>query len=323
MKFSQVRAFEKHLFEAYPDHLASIYLIIDSDDYAQRKWVHQIHYHHARPEFYKSMDLTKPKLNELFQSPSLFEPHRQIVLLEIDKAPKALWEIIIKALKSLPLQFQIILTASSYHTSFQKIMKEVIALDLSKEKPWDKEKRLVDYVQRSFQKANLKISSSLSLELVRQSAFGLAAIDQDVEKLICFLKGRRDVKREDFSLIQPKANASIFKVGEALLERRLDEALTLIHQEEFQAIPLIYALRSLFQRTLRLKEFSKLEALEAFPKFNEKWLDKMQKQAASYSKASIERVLIHLFDMEVMLKNQSVDDRLASSLCLLKIGKFS
>lgn len=322
MKFNQIQAFEKHLTEAYPEHLASIYLLIDPDLYAQRKWALKIRYHTAVPEFYQAADLTKAKLIELFQSPNLFDPYRQIVLLEVDKASKVLSDALLKNMVSLPKGLQLVLTASTCSSTLQKMLKEAVALDLSKEKPWDKEKRLVDYVQLAFQKASLNISSALALELVKHSALQIANMDQEIEKLICFLKGSREVKREDFSLIIPQKSLSVFKVGEALLERRLDEALKMIHQEEFLAIPLIYALRSLFQRTLRLKELSKDESMKAFPKFNEKWLDKMQKQATQYPKASLEKALLFLFELEVMLKNQPVDEALATSLCLLKIGSF-
>lgn len=320
MKFNQLRAFQKHLEQAAPNHLCETYFIFDPEVYGQRKWSKLITHYLSSYQTFQGSEITVKELHSLLEGRSLFDPTQNGLIYEADRMPKPLFKTLLKAVESPHTDLRLILTFSSVGAFYTKLAKKVVAFDLTAEKPWDKQARLVQYVTDQLKNEHLNISSALASQLVHKCNHQLSFLDQEIEKLICYLHGKKEAQRSDLELIQLPSEASAFKVAEALVQGNLKEALHLLHRSSFQTIPLIYALRSVFQRSLRLKELSKQEAELQFPKLRGKWLEKMLISVQPCSKAYLKKALITLYELEIRYKNHSISDALVQSLSLLKLG---
>lgn len=320
MKFNQLSAFEKHLTQSDPSHLSDVYLIVDPEPYMQRKLAQSVAQKNEVQEIFSAETLTLGKLREALDTPSLFEPHKCCVILGVEKLPKNCLAFLKKNIENPYPQIRLVLTASQMSMTFSKLAKHLIALDLSMEKPWDKERRLAGYVSQTLKKANLFISSTLAEQVVKRSGSKVSYLDQELEKLICYLKGKKEVKQEDLNLLQNNLQLSIFKIGEALLEHRVKDAISIRHHIPFPTPLLIYSLRNLFQRSLRLKELPSQEAQKAFPNLKGKLFEKSVNLTRNFSKESFKKALLTLFELEVKMKNQKIDDDFLQSLLLLKLG---
>lgn len=320
MKYSQLKAFDRHIQEAAPHHLCETYLLIDPEPYAQRKWAQKLSSYSDETEFISLSECTKSDVLRSIETQSLFAQKRQCVFLNAESATKAQQEALLKVVSAPHPHLRLVLCACNSTAFLQKLLKHVVALDLSLEKPWDKEERLVLYVREAFYRSSISVSASLALQVVKMCNFKLALIDPEIEKLTCYLKDQKELKREDLSLLKPQLEHHLFKMAEAVLEGKTKEALYMMEQNQFHLLPFIYALRSLFQKGLRLKEVSLEKAEELFPKMKGKWLEKQRMQIARHSKVTLQKALLTLFELEVLFKNQSVDESFLQSMCIFKLG---
>lgn len=320
MKFNQLSAFEKHLEHINPSHLSDVYLIIDSEPYVQKKLALKIIQQGEGKEFFMAEELSLGKLKEALETPSLFEKSKCCLIFGIEKLNKNVHEYLSHFVLNPHPQIRLILTASQMVPFLSKLLKNLITLDLSLEKPWEREKRLIHYVTRTLQKIGISISVVFAELVVKSCGGQVAHLDQELEKLICYLKGRGEVRREDLNLLQENFHHSIFKIGELLLENKTKEALEVLHQGQFPTILLIYSLRNLFQKSLRLKELSFEEAQVAFPTLKDKLLEKNLHLVRFSSKEKLKKGLLLLFDIEVKMKNQKLSESFLQSYLLLKLG---
>ena len=144
------------------------------------------------------------------------------------KRPKALQKRILETCCKLDPSLRLVLCLSSMQKDFIFLNKEGVILDLSTEKPWDRDKRLSIDIQMMLKKEGLRIAASLSDQIVKMCASKVALIDSEVEKLICLLKGKLEVTRSDLRFVSSNYEYSIFKVGQALLEGQLKDAIAII-----------------------------------------------------------------------------------------------
>ncbi len=320
MKFSQLSAFEKHLEKAAPDHLSEVYLIVDPEPYMQRKLALKVLQDKEAQEILSAENLTVGQLKQALEMRSLFEARKCCFVLGIEKLPKPTLDALLKAIQNPHPQIRLVLTASQMTSACHKMVKTIVTLDLSGEKPWDRERRLADYVSAKLNKASLFIAPALAEQVVKKAGSQMAMIDQELEKLICFLKEKKEVKREDLTILQSNFQYSIFKIGEALLENKLGEALKMIHLQTFPTILLLYSLRNLFQRGLRLKELPREQIPSFFPMLKGRLLEKNLKLVQPFSSKHLKKALLTLFEMEVKMKNQKIPEDFLQSLLLLKLG---
>lgn len=318
MKFSQYSAFEKHL-EGDPAHLFDVYLFIDHEPYVQKQLAKKVLPQEIPIETYDLETLSLGKLREVLETSSLFTPKKSVLLQNTDKIPKALEEPLFKYMTNPDPRLRVALTGSKWTPYCQMVCKEIIALDLSLEKPWERETRLSEYLTKKLRREGVKISSALSDQMAKICASKFQQADQELEKLICYCKGQGEVKRQDLELLLKGQEYSTFKVAEALLEKRGAEALKMIHQMRFPPILLIYTFRSFFQKCLRQKELPTNRWHEVSPYLKGRLLEKSVRQLKDISLSGFKKALSILYEMEVQIKNQPIREEMVLSLLFLKL----
>ena len=320
MKFNHLPAFEKHVKSADPDHLSRVYLIVDSEEYVQKKLAKTLVQKDEEWSTYYADELTPQKVDEILNSFSMFSPKRCIAILSIEKLPKNLLKMFLDYLKAPHESLRLVLTSSSMLKSFLPFVKEGVAVDLSSEKPWDKEKRLSDEVMNKFRGAKLKSTKLLCDQVVKMCGLKVSLIDQEVEKLLCYLHGKSEVSKEDLKLVLSNPEHSIFKVGQALFEHRLREALNYVKEQDFPLMMLVYSLRSMIVRSYRLKRVPSSEISQKFPQLKGYLLEKTQSLSNAYSEGQFKKMLQVLFDVELLMKSQPLSEEFLISLLLIKLG---
>lgn len=322
MKFSHIKAFEKHVESADPAHLSSLYILIDSEEYVQKRLAKSLiiegqDYKEVFPE-----DLTIAKLNELVDLMPMFAQSQCLIFYRVDQLLKPLQKRLYEISLSLPNHLRIVLCGASMPKDFLALHKEAVILDLLSEKPWDKEKRLSLEVREKLQKNHLRIASALSDQIVKMCAMEVSTIDQELEKLVCYLNGKKEVSRSDLSLISPNDQDSIFRVSEALLENRIKDAISISEKQKFPLMVLVYSIRSAVQKALRLQKLSPSEISEQFPKLRGSFLEKNIRLSKMQKSDSLKKMLQTLFEIEVIMKSQPVAENFLSSLLLTKLGAY-
>ena len=216
MKFNHLPAFEKHLASADPDHLSDVYLIVDPQEYVQKKLAKRLLQEGEEWSQYLAEEITLQKLDELLNSYSMFSKRICLCIISVEKLPKTFLKRLVDYIKTPLAHIRLVLTASSMTKDLAPFVKEGVALDLSLEKPWDKEKRLSNMVMSMLSKNKLRASSAICDQIVKMCGSQVSLMDQEVEKLSCYLYGKNEVSRADLEIILSSPAQSIFKIGQAL-----------------------------------------------------------------------------------------------------------
>lgn len=318
MKFNQLSAFEKHL-ESDPNHLSDVYLIVDVEPYVQKKLSLKIPATDESIERYDFEEMTLGRLREILETPSLFDPKKCVILEKLEKIPKYLEQHLLKYIENPMGHVRLVLLGNKLNAFCQKMSKRVVALDLTQEKPWERETRISSYLTSKLKREGIHISSALSQQIVKICGGSIAQLDQEAEKLICLYRGKGEVSREDLEFLLQTEEHSLFKIAEALIEKRVQDALRMMHRMKFPSILLLYTLRSFFQKSLRQKELPKNLWHQISPYLKGRMLEKSERQLQRISKSELKKMILTLFEIELLMKNQQLSDEFLQSLMLLKL----
>lgn len=321
MKFNHLEAFEKHLKTADPAHLSSIYLIADSDEYIQKKLAKKLKQENESWYFWKGDELSLREFKEATLGVSMFSDRSTYCIIGVDKLIKGVQQALLEHLKA-PIRSQrFILTASSLPKELAALVaKEGVIVDLTGEKPWDRDRRLAGEIVQKFAREKIRASLVIAEQMVKTLGSDSALIDQEVEKLICFLQGKLELTRQDLDIIGNHTQNTIFKVGQYLLDKQLKEALTVVHEQQFPLVMIIYSLRSMIQRCFRIKALPQNLYEETFPQLRGSLLEKNVQLSMKYSEQQFKRMLQILFETELLMKSQGISEEFLISQLLMKLG---
>ncbi|MCB1117365.1 MAG: hypothetical protein KDK50_02155 [Chlamydiia bacterium] len=313
MKFQNFSAFGKHLREAFPHNLSQCFaLIVPKADERESAACHLISVlQKADPKLkvYKTLDFDKTLLE--IQENSLFGDLPLVYLDEVESLNKKQWQELILAIKSLPSGVRLILAganAKACPTLSTEVKDALVMLDLSAEKPWDREKRIAEQLMQRASE-NGKTMERACLDYLFQ-AIGpeLGLLEQALEKLICYSGEASHIDlKAAHKLVRPSKEQSLWQVAEKLIWDKV-----LPRRVESNDFPmLIGALR--YQLELGLCMTLTPEQLkERFPTLRDRSLSKFQNYR--YPAQYFERALRALYTSERAFKNGVSDGSLCFDL---------
>ncbi|MBS0652536.1 MAG: hypothetical protein JSR39_03320 [Verrucomicrobia bacterium] len=210
MKFQSWPAFGKHLSESTPNHLSPIYLIIAPCSYERKKICDMIiaSLHKKDPHLTpQHCDAAAVSLNEVvdqLNSRSLFGSAPVVVCDGLDKLKKSGWEPLLTYAES-PSSFSYLILGSSSAKNtadlYQKGKKELVVLDLSDEKPWDRKARFQRYMIEYALKDGKTLSPDAAQHLLDHIGLDLPSLEQELTKLICYVGERKAIAMSDVEQI--------------------------------------------------------------------------------------------------------------------------
>lgn len=317
MKYQNLKSFQKHLSSAAPHNLCSLYLALVKDDFERGKVMDKISSFFPDPPNYLSCSqaVLRDCLDAL-RSISLFGESLTI-LDEVEKLSKADLMVLLEHLKE-TTGYVILGSRSKVESLASFVEKEGVVFDLLDEKPWDKEKRVVDLIVEQLQNADKKLAPGGSDLLLERVGLDWALLTTEVDKLICYLGDRSTVSLQDIVNLCPVSKtATLWQTAEEVIWE--GEEFGSFDSSSFHGM--IPALRGqlhlgLCLATLIEEKRPSSEWGQFLPKLWPKTLEKRSSQAARLGSTYFRKGLERLLDIEILSRSDST--QYMALICLFK-----
>lgn len=235
-------------------------------------------------------------LLELLETKSLFGT-ALLVFDGVDKLKKGELEALTKYLeRPSPFAYLILGSGKSSEALYHAGKKEMVLLDLSLEKPWEREKRLLGWLVAESRKNQKNLTPEAANYLLQSVGPDRAFLEQELNKLFCYAGERAEIGLKDIRAIgSSDRTETVWQVAEALVWRGVRVP------EEFAAeFGLISGVRTQLQAGA---ELSVGGSSLAKPYMVEKYGPLAKEKGFAYYR----RALLALFELELHLKNQTLD----------------
>jgi DNA polymerase III subunit delta len=339
VRYDNLRAFEKHLEGAKLLRFSPLYFIVGKDPYESQEAINLLLHFLLPPKETRELALSifiapqaeEKELGTALYSSSLFSKTRVLWIQQAEKLNQAIQENLEKYfIHPLPSQF-LIVSASSWKksSSFYKMAeKEGIILEFPEVKPWEKEKQLVEWVNKQATVSRKLISYQVCQSLVKRIGNDQAILAQELEKIFCYCGEKKEITLQDVEAICPRLQSeSIWQLGEALFRRDAAAALRMAHAlllEGQALLPLLRQIRSQFQTEyqicLLLAQGKQAQDIaQEFPYMKGPILDRHLLQAKQYGLDAFKRGLLAIDAAEMRSKNSSVDEKIVVELLIVQL----
>jgi DNA polymerase-3 subunit delta len=340
MKYSNLRAFEKHLAEAGPVHFSPVYFIIGKDEY-ERKEAEKILVtallgeKTSREHALKIFNAERHSIEEVFAelgSRSFFSDKSIIIVHNaenFDKEANAFFEKYFDS--PAPATFLVISAeAINRGTKFYKKGEAAgIILDFLEEKPWEKENslaaKLVDWARHSGKKMNVDAARYL----IQFTGTDQSLLQNEMEKLFCYTAEKNSISTPDISAICTGINTeTAWQLGDAIFKRDGASAIriaTALVEEGTQFFSFVRQLRSQFQSKLQICSIlsqggGPAEIQEKFPYMKGQILQQNIQMAKSYGMEALKKGIQAIDETELLAKNSSLDIELLTQRLIIKLS---
>jgi DNA polymerase-3 subunit delta len=331
LKYQSLPAFEKHLDQAAKIQLSRVFLVVSPCSYERKKIVGKIIAAIQSREgeidlqvHEGAQEAAEEVVNGLNTISILMG--KQVVYLDgVDKFKKNGLALLANyAARPSPFSYLLLGAASgkSLVDLYAKGKKDLIACDLSDEKPWDRKDRFKRMLMDYAAKVGKRLSGDALEHLLENVGLNLPGLEQEVEKLITYAGERCELTLEDVhSLCSAQKSATLWQLAEAIAWKepfpKLDIDLNLL-------FPLFSQLRTQFQHGLTLSILLErgtpyADIASYVPSLKPGTLDKMLPSAKARRSSFFKCALDLLFDVELMAKNSSLDPALILDLLLTKL----
>lgn len=338
VKYDSLRAFEKHL-EGGSAQFSPTYLILSKEPFEMEEAVQALLRSllpsHEKREFALTiLDASQLEEKELFSNlntRSFFAELRVIWIQQAEKLKKSIQDELIKYFARPAPSLHLMMSASAWakNTNFYKaVEKEGIILELAEIKPWEKEKRLAEWVNKKAAGERIVMSYQVCQTLVRQIGADQGLIAQELTKLFCYCAGKKEISVQDVKAICTSQHAdTVWQLGEALFRRDAPSAMHAAHSllTEGQALlPLLRQIRSQFQTEFHIcimlsQGKQPHEITQEFPYMKGQILERHIQQARNYGLEGFKRGLLALDAAEMRAKNSSIDDQIIIELLVMQL----
>jgi len=339
VKYTNLRAFEKHLESSAPNLFSHVYLISAKEAFDRKTAADRTHFHLLKgiknsEMCLKHMDGESLSLDELFgelSSISFFAERLVVIVQNADKLKKNI-TVALEGYMAKPNSstYLILVTPGLTSTTnfYKKIEKEGIILDVAQEKPWEKEKNLTEWVASFISATGKTIAPNMCQLLVKQIGTDQTLLQNEIEKILCYIGERPSITAQDISAICTSVNIeTVWQLGEAIFQRDAPQALkigkTLI-RDGTPLLALLKQVRSQFQTEYQICCIlagggTSRDVSAQFPYMKGFILEKHVQAAQAYGLKRFKIGLLSLDETEVKAKNSGADPELLAELLLLKL----
>ena len=339
MKYTSLRAFEKHLEEAAPSHFSNLYLIIAKDSFARKEAADKLSHilladqkapHFSLKVFQAEQHPMEAVLAEL-NSGSMFSEKSVLLVQNAEKYSKGVLEklepyFLNPSKKTYLVLCIAALTATT--TFYKKAEKAGIVLDIPEEKPWEKEKTMQAWLGAQANASGKKMTPQACQALVKQSGTDQATLHQELEKLICYCGDRVEITAQDVAVLCTTVNMeTVWQLGEAIFRRDASAALRVskgMLDDGTAFLGLLRQIRSQFQTEFQIACIlatggSATEVTQQFPYMKGQILDRHLHSARNYGKQKFKEGLLLIDATELQAKNSGADTDLLNELLIAKL----
>lgn len=188
---------------------------------------------------------------------------------------------------------------------YLKAKKEMVVLDLSDEKPWERQRRLGEWLSQEAKKEGKSITPDAAAYLLEHVGLDMPGLYQELAKLACFVGEKTLIQRADVEKIcTSRAELTFWQLAEKVVWGK--ENVRKDQKEELSfVLPFIGALRYQLQTGLQLATLSSPQEMskQLRPQALDKYLPIVKQRKAGY----FLRGLQALFELELAAKSTGVD----------------
>ncbi|MBS0626490.1 MAG: hypothetical protein JSS32_10620 [Verrucomicrobia bacterium] len=326
MKYQNVKAFQKHLESAAPHHLSRVYLIAVPDDFERRRILDSIVSLLLAPDQpVFRLSAAEASLSELFtaiDSPSLFGPEPIGLIDELEKLTKKNGQGLIDLISRPQSSGYLILGSRTKSPFYSAAEKAGVILDLSDEKPWEKEKRFTEHLIDRAKQTGKRLAPDVPALLFERIDKEIALLEKELDKLICFVGEKSTIDKNDVLQISASNRShTLWQIAEEMVWEGGDPDS--IDTSSFHG--LIPSLRSQYQMGFKIAtlieantEYSEIG--KRLPKVWPKTLEKRISQAARFGSAHFKKGLDLLFRLDLLSRSGSTD--LAALLDFFRASQY-
>ncbi len=306
MKYQNFGALEKHLADT--QHLSPVYLVSCSYEPDRKVLLDKIAQKFPKETEilrYPNASLEK-QIVPITREMSLFGLTRLLIVEESEIEEEAL----LKFVQSPPPKTHLllgILCGKEPKGLLEATKKGAVHFDLSKEKPWEREKRLIAALYERVLQAGKRVAPDLIERIIHLIGSDWQKLEREIEKLLAFVGSRHEILPSDLdAVVTDLKELSSWQMAEEIVwgQKNIPD-LPLLDTSEFLA--LIGALRYQVQIGWQLAS-SPLESPP--PQLKPYQVQKYGKLAHGKAAHFFEKALLKLYEMEMLAKSSGLQPRL-------------
>jgi len=268
---------------------------------------------------------------EQLNSYSLFGGDSIVIVDHIEKLKKSACDALAQYLTSPSPRIFLVLGGASLKglaDLYQKGKKELVILDLSEEKPWDRKTRLRQWLIQEAARSQKSLAFALIDYFLEEIGTDMQNLHQELDKLISFVGERREIDLKDAMAvcISCKTDTS-WQVAENVVWGDLHGAKNDGARDLSFLLPLIGQIRYQLQLGLQMacliqenKSFP--EIVQSIPHLKIRSLEKNAGVARTRGTKFFKEGLNFLFDLELSLKNGAHSPELMWDLFTSKLNQI-
>lgn len=329
MRYSQWKAFHKHLHNAAPEHLSSLYLVVIEEEYERMLWMQQVAVAFAPHAFamytFSAKELSLVRLAEELQQRSLFVAAPLILVDGLHELSAEIQRAWVHFFSNLHVSAGALILGSAAKLNYAAVVeRHGIVFDLSEEKIWEKEQRLKDQAIERVEKEQKKWApgalEALFVRIEKKSAW----VAQEVEKLLLFAQDRAEITSEDVQAISSSSlSYTLWQIAERMV---WEKGWGGEEMEAGDLQGLIACLRTQMQLGVKiasLQQRSVQPSREHFPTIWPKVLEKRIQQTLQLGLGFFEKGLEVLFQVEWLSRSTSLSEKALLTLLRAKWSSYA
>lgn len=336
MKFTSVRALERHLADATPEQYSDLYMVISKESFDRKECVDRLLKAIGNKEGVDCVSLDGEHLRmevllEELNAFSLFAKKRVIVIQQAEKLLKpvttALESYFEKPNSAICL---IVSIASVNHAThfYKKAEKAGIIVEIAEEKPWEKEKSTREWLISKVTAADKQIDSQAVQMMLKQMGTDHSLLNQELEKLYCYVGERREITVRDVGAVCTNVNVENgWQLGEAIFRSDITSALRIskaLLAEGTSFLSLIRQVRSQFQTDFQVCSIlanggNASNVTQQFPYMRGQILERRLQSAQTYGMNRFKKAMLCIDSLETMAKNSQADHEFLAELLITKL----
>lgn len=263
---------------------------------------------------------------------NIFAKKRIFIYRNIDKLTKtataALEDYIDKANPDVLL----VLTAQSVNKGtkfYKKAEKQGVILDIPEEKPWQREKSVINWLHEKVQRDGKQAEPRALEALVKQIGTDQNFLEQEIEKIYCYIGDRKLITIADIASISSFVNVdSIWQLGESIFSFNVSDALKCMKSlldDEVPLLTLLRQLRSQYQTYLQICTIlaagqGKDEVVKHFRYLTGNILNKKITEAQSYGLNRFKKGILKIDETELKVKSSAANLEFLAEMLVVSLA---
>jgi DNA polymerase-3 subunit delta len=330
VRYTQFKAFEKHLQSSYPSNFLPLYCILIKDPAERglafdtlKKKLEASSLSHYDPQEVKAL-LGELDTLSMFAGKQLFHLHA------CEKLTKETQGLLEKRLASLPPSTTLVFSGESVPRQsafFKALEKHGVILDTGEEKPWEKEKNLAEWLLEQARQAKIAIDPDAVNALARGTQGSLSLLSAEWEKLLTYVGEKPQITLSDvLAICLISTTDSTWAFGEAILAKDSKTALETSHRmldAGVSVFPLLRGLRHQVMTALLMataeREGKRDWISQKFPYLKGQMLEKQLHAASRFGVDRLSTAIQTIDDFEFKAKDGFDDAKLLLTLLCTRI----